>query len=249
MRQIIITAAIALGLVALWAAILPLTAEPAPATTAMSSPAMSKALFLCRGPNGIDRCLHRRAGQGAGPRRLQRHSDPRQRPPLPHRPRDARHARPPRLTVQKTRGRPAHAASEHPAAASRRVRHGATGHCHSGDLAALPGNRRADLPRTRRCRHRHDVLPARRASVARGGPRRHDQLETARRDRRHDLRAVPRDRDRAHRTHAARAGPDAGARRAVPVRAAIHRAVVHRADLDRARQCRGCGLRRDRFEP
>jgi hypothetical protein len=54
MRQIIITAAIALGLVALWAAILPLTAEPAPAATAMSSPAMSKALFLCRGPNGID---------------------------------------------------------------------------------------------------------------------------------------------------------------------------------------------------
>jgi hypothetical protein len=55
MRQIIIAAAMALGLVALWAAILPLTAEPAPATTAISSPVMSKALFLCRGPNGIDR--------------------------------------------------------------------------------------------------------------------------------------------------------------------------------------------------
>ena len=59
MRQFIIAAAMALGLVALWAAILPLTAQPAPAQTiaasaAMSSPAMSKALFLCRGPNGID---------------------------------------------------------------------------------------------------------------------------------------------------------------------------------------------------
>ncbi len=55
MRQIIIAAAMALGLIALWAAILPLTAEPAPAQTALASPAMSKALFLCRGPNGIDR--------------------------------------------------------------------------------------------------------------------------------------------------------------------------------------------------
>jgi hypothetical protein len=45
----------AVGLVALWAAILPLTAEPAPAQTTASSPTMSKALFLCRGPNGIDR--------------------------------------------------------------------------------------------------------------------------------------------------------------------------------------------------
>jgi hypothetical protein len=58
MRQFIIAAAMALGLVALWAAILPLTAKPAPAQTAAASapisPAMSKALFLCRGPNGID---------------------------------------------------------------------------------------------------------------------------------------------------------------------------------------------------
>jgi hypothetical protein len=55
MRQFIIAAAMALGLIALWAAILPLTAQPAPAQTAFASPAMSKALFLCRGPNGIDR--------------------------------------------------------------------------------------------------------------------------------------------------------------------------------------------------
>ena len=55
MRQFIIAAAMALGLVGLWAAILPLTAEPAPTPMAVSSPAMSKALFLCRGPNGIDR--------------------------------------------------------------------------------------------------------------------------------------------------------------------------------------------------
>jgi hypothetical protein len=55
MRQFIIAACLALGLVALWAAILPLTAEPAPAQTTATTPAMSKALFLCRGPNGIDR--------------------------------------------------------------------------------------------------------------------------------------------------------------------------------------------------
>ena len=55
MRQFIIAAALALGLVALWAAILPLTAQPAPSQATVSSPAMSKALFLCRGPNGIDR--------------------------------------------------------------------------------------------------------------------------------------------------------------------------------------------------
>ena len=55
MRQIITAAALALGLIALWAAILPLTAQPAPAQTVTGSPAMGKALFLCRGPNGIDR--------------------------------------------------------------------------------------------------------------------------------------------------------------------------------------------------
>lgn len=38
-----------LGLVALWAVILPLTAQPAP-----SPPAMTKALFLCRAPHGIN---------------------------------------------------------------------------------------------------------------------------------------------------------------------------------------------------
>ena len=53
MRQFIIAAAIALGLVAVWAVILPLTAQPAPAQA--TSPAMSKAMFLCRGPSGIDR--------------------------------------------------------------------------------------------------------------------------------------------------------------------------------------------------
>jgi hypothetical protein len=54
----------ALGLVALWAAIVPLTAQPAPAAVApaavtpmpvTSSPAMSKALFLCRSQHGIDK--------------------------------------------------------------------------------------------------------------------------------------------------------------------------------------------------
>jgi hypothetical protein len=55
MRQFIIAAAMAIGLVALWALILPLTAQPAPQPTTAASPALSKALFLCRGPNGIDR--------------------------------------------------------------------------------------------------------------------------------------------------------------------------------------------------
>jgi hypothetical protein len=55
MRRVIIVAVMALGLVALWAAIVPLTAEPAPAHVAAGSPAMAKALFLCRSPNGIDR--------------------------------------------------------------------------------------------------------------------------------------------------------------------------------------------------
>jgi hypothetical protein len=46
----------AMGLIALWAAILPLTAQPAPRPAeAAASPAMSKALFLCRTDRGIDR--------------------------------------------------------------------------------------------------------------------------------------------------------------------------------------------------
>ena len=55
MRRSIIVAVMALGIATLGAAIVPLTAEPAPAQTAATSPAMAKALFLCRGPNGIDR--------------------------------------------------------------------------------------------------------------------------------------------------------------------------------------------------
>ena len=51
MRQFIIAAAMAVGLIAVWAALLPLTAEPAPK---QAPPALSKALFLCRGANGID---------------------------------------------------------------------------------------------------------------------------------------------------------------------------------------------------
>jgi hypothetical protein len=52
MRWFIIAAALALGLVTLWAASLPLTAQPVPAT---SSPAMSKALFLCRTHKAVHR--------------------------------------------------------------------------------------------------------------------------------------------------------------------------------------------------
>jgi hypothetical protein len=54
MRQIMLAAAMAIGLIAIWAAILPLTAQPAPAATP-TSPVLSKALFLCRGAHGIDK--------------------------------------------------------------------------------------------------------------------------------------------------------------------------------------------------
>jgi hypothetical protein len=55
MRQFLVAAALALGLIALWAAILPLTAQPAPPHASAAPPGMSKALFLCRGQHGIDR--------------------------------------------------------------------------------------------------------------------------------------------------------------------------------------------------
>lgn len=55
MRKFIVAAAMAIGLVILWAAILPLTAQPAPPKAPATSPAMSKALFLCRTSNGIDK--------------------------------------------------------------------------------------------------------------------------------------------------------------------------------------------------
>ena len=54
MRKFIVAAALAIGLVALWAVILPLTAQPAPKQTAVPPATLTKALFLCRGPNGID---------------------------------------------------------------------------------------------------------------------------------------------------------------------------------------------------
>ena len=54
MRKLIVAAAIAIGLIALWAVILPLTAQPAPQHTSVTPTTVSKALFLCRGPNGID---------------------------------------------------------------------------------------------------------------------------------------------------------------------------------------------------
>ena len=63
MRQFLIASALAAGLVALWAAILPLTAQPAPRQTAVAPEVLSKALFLCRGPNGIDnKCAAALAG-------------------------------------------------------------------------------------------------------------------------------------------------------------------------------------------
>ena len=57
MRRFIIAAAMAAALVALWAMIVPLTAQPAPQQATPNAPALSRALFLCRGPHGIDqRC-------------------------------------------------------------------------------------------------------------------------------------------------------------------------------------------------
>jgi hypothetical protein len=54
MRKFIVAAAMAISLIALWAAILPLTAQPAPKHAAVTPTTVSKALFLCRGANGID---------------------------------------------------------------------------------------------------------------------------------------------------------------------------------------------------
>jgi hypothetical protein len=53
MRQFIVAAAVAVGLIALWAAILPLTAETATKRAAATSSAITKALLLCRGQNGL----------------------------------------------------------------------------------------------------------------------------------------------------------------------------------------------------
>ena len=54
MRPIIIACAASAGLVAVWVAMLPLTADPATTQTAATSPAMSRALEICRSPNGLD---------------------------------------------------------------------------------------------------------------------------------------------------------------------------------------------------
>jgi acetyl esterase/lipase len=54
MRQYIIAGAVAGGLIALWAAVLPLTAEPVTKQAAAKSPMMSEALFLCRRQNGLN---------------------------------------------------------------------------------------------------------------------------------------------------------------------------------------------------
>ncbi len=51
MQRSIITAALVLALVALWAAIVPLATQQA---STSSSPAMAHALFLCRTKQGID---------------------------------------------------------------------------------------------------------------------------------------------------------------------------------------------------
>lgn len=54
MRQYVITAAAAVGLIALWAAILPPTAEPATKQAAARSRTIARALLLCRSQNASD---------------------------------------------------------------------------------------------------------------------------------------------------------------------------------------------------
>ena len=63
MRQFIKAAAVAVGLIALWAAVLPLIPELATKQAAAASPAMSEALFLCHGQNGPDRACVRALGK------------------------------------------------------------------------------------------------------------------------------------------------------------------------------------------
>ena len=70
MRQYIVAAGMAVGLIALWAAMLPLAAEPAARQAGAAPPAISRALFLCRGPNDVDqacvRALAKALVPGAG---------------------------------------------------------------------------------------------------------------------------------------------------------------------------------------
>ena len=63
-------------------------------------------------------------------------------------------------------------------------------YCYCGNPAALRGSQRADFPCIWPDCYRHVVLPARRSAVGAVDPRRHDQLEAARHDRRHNVRAV-----------------------------------------------------------
>jgi len=52
MRQFIAAAVMATGLIWLWAVLLPLAAQP---VSTSAAPVLSRAMFLCRGPAGIDR--------------------------------------------------------------------------------------------------------------------------------------------------------------------------------------------------
>jgi hypothetical protein len=54
MRRFAITAATAVGLIALWAAILPLKAQPPSKQANTTSPAFTQALFLCRSKSGLN---------------------------------------------------------------------------------------------------------------------------------------------------------------------------------------------------
>jgi hypothetical protein len=54
MRKFVMAAAVAVGLVALWGTVMPLSAQHATEQAAAMSPALSKALFLCRAQGGVN---------------------------------------------------------------------------------------------------------------------------------------------------------------------------------------------------
>ena len=76
----------ATGIVGLWAVLLPLAAEPAPTPATSTAPAFSRALFLCRGPNGIDRTCAAALAQAVAPNARRRWNEAHRTPCLPRGP-------------------------------------------------------------------------------------------------------------------------------------------------------------------
>lgn len=138
---------------------------------------------------------------------------------------------------------------ETPRLPSRQLRAGPAGLRGAGQRAAGARRRGGGHRRHRQCRGGAAVLPARRASVARGGGAGPAALAAAPAGVRGHLRAVP-----AGGAVAASAVRAAGGRAAVPgpalrVCAAVHGAVVDRIHLDRAGQRAGGDLQRVGVQP